>query len=77
VRRSLCRSQKKHTAQRPVWSKLLTFGNGTGLMEEAAIEAALRWRPQFAPEPARCFQRFHRINKLDHALMNVTASGAF
>jgi hypothetical protein len=42
-----------------------------------SVEAALRWRSQFAPEPARCFQRFHRIDKIDHELMNVIASGAF
>ena len=38
---------------------------------------SLRWRSQFTPQPARCFPRFHRINKLDHALMNVIASWAF
>jgi hypothetical protein len=37
----------------------------------------LRWRSQFTPRPARCFPRFHRIDKLDHALMNVIASEAF
>ena len=37
----------------------------------------LSWRPQFAPEPARCFPRFHGINKRDHTLMNIIASGAF
>ena len=37
----------------------------------------LSWRPQFAPEPARCFPRFHGINKRHHALMNIIASGAF
>ena len=41
------------------------------------VEVALRWRSQFAPEPAGCFPRFHRIEKGDHALMNVIASGAF
>jgi hypothetical protein len=38
------------------------------------IEAVLGRRSQFAPEPGRCFQRFHRIDKLDRALMNVIAS---
>jgi hypothetical protein len=42
-------------------------------MEEAATEAALRWRSQFAPEPARCFQTFHRIDKLGRALMPLEA----
>jgi hypothetical protein len=37
---------------------------------------ALRWRSQFAPEPARRFPRFHRIDERDHALMNMIASGA-
>jgi hypothetical protein len=37
----------------------------------------LHWRSQFAPEPARCFSRFHRIDQRDHALKNVIASGAF
>jgi hypothetical protein len=41
------------------------------------VEAALRRRSQFAPEPARCFPRFHRIDKIDHALMNVIARGTF
>jgi len=40
-------------------------------------ETALRWRSQFAPEPANRLSGFHRIDKLDHALMNVIASGAF
>jgi hypothetical protein len=37
---------------------------------------ALRWRPQLAPKPARCFPRLHGIDKFDHKLMKVTASGA-
>jgi hypothetical protein len=41
------------------------------------IEAVLRRRSQFTSEPARYFPRFHRIDKLDHALMNVMASRAF
>jgi hypothetical protein len=41
------------------------------------VEATLRRRSQFAPEPTRYFQRFHRIGWLNHALMNVTASDAF
>jgi hypothetical protein len=35
-----------------------------------------RWRSQFTPQPARRFPRFHR-DKIDHALVNVIASGAF
>ena len=31
----------------------------------------LRWRPQFAPEKARRFYRFHRIANRDQALINV------
>jgi hypothetical protein len=38
---------------------------------------SLRWRSQFTPQPARCFPRFYRIDKLDHPLMNVYTSGAF
>ena len=42
------------------------------------IEAALRWRSQFAPEPARYFLRLHRIiDQLFHTLINVPANGAF
>jgi hypothetical protein len=33
--------------------------------------AALRWRTQFAPEPAGRFPRFHGIAKRDHGLINV------
>jgi hypothetical protein len=33
--------------------------------------AALRWRPQFAPEKTRCFYGFHRIANRDQALTNV------
>jgi hypothetical protein len=40
------------------------------------IEAVLRRRSQFTPEPARCRARLHRIDKLDHSLMNVFTSGA-
>ena len=28
---------------------------------------SLRWRSQFTPQPACCFKRFYRIDKLDHA----------
>ena len=38
------------------------------------IEAVLRRRSQFTPEPARCRARLHRIDKLDHSLMNVFTS---
>jgi hypothetical protein len=31
----------------------------------------LCWRPQFAPEKARCFHGFHRIANRDQALINV------
>jgi hypothetical protein len=40
-------------------------------------EAASRWRSQFTPEPTRGFCGFHRIDLLDHALMNAIASKAF
>ncbi len=57
---------------RPGW-KLTSAGlapNG------AAIQPSLRWRPQFALEPARCFPRFHRIvRRFEHA--RVAASWAF
>ena len=36
---------------------------------------SLRWRSQFTPQPALCFPRLHRIDKIDHELMNVFASG--
>jgi hypothetical protein len=36
----------------------------------------LRWRVQTS-QPARYFPRFHRIDKLTHALMNAMASGDF
>jgi hypothetical protein len=39
----------------------------------APTGAALRWRSQFAPEPACRFEGFDRIDKLDHALMNRPA----
>jgi len=39
------------------------------------IEAVLRRRSQFTPEPTRCRARLHRIDKLDHSL-NVFTSGA-
>ena len=35
------------------------------------------WRSQFAPEPARCFTGFHRVNQFHHALKNAIARGAF
>jgi hypothetical protein len=38
------------------------------------IDAVLRRRSQFTPEPARYFLRFHRIDKVDHALMNMIAN---
>ena len=40
-------------------------------------EAALSRRSQLAAKPARRFPGFHRIRWLDHALMNIIASGAF
>jgi hypothetical protein len=40
------------------------------------IETALRWRSQFAPQPTRSFEGFHRIDQRDRALMNAIASGA-
>ena len=36
----------------------------------------LRWRSQFAPEPARRFTGFHRVNKFDYTLMNMIARRA-
>jgi len=48
-------------------------GNETGRQ----LRRPLRGRSQFALEPARGFQRFHRINKIDHELMNVIANRAF
>jgi hypothetical protein len=36
----------------------------------------LCWRVQFAPEPACCFEGFHRIDKHDYTLMNRTARKA-
>jgi hypothetical protein len=47
-----------------------------GLRERPAAKS-LRWRSQFAPEPAchRC--GFHRVGKRADTLMNVIASGAF
>jgi hypothetical protein len=36
----------------------------------------LRWHSQFAPQPAKCFTRFHRVNNSGHALMGVIASRA-
>jgi hypothetical protein len=36
--------------------------------------AALRWRSQFAPEPARRYRRFHWIAERDHGLMSVLAN---
>jgi hypothetical protein len=35
----------------------------------------LRWRSQFAPEPARRFTGFHRVNSFDHTLMNISHAG--
>jgi hypothetical protein len=37
---------------------------------------SLRRRVQFAPEPARRFAGFHRVDKLHHLLMDVSASWA-
>ncbi len=37
----------------------------------------LRWRSQFSPEPGCRFRGFHRIDKIDHALMNMIASRTF
>jgi hypothetical protein len=42
-----------------------------------SAQRALRWRSQFTPEPASRFQRFHRIAKRDHALMNIIAGRTF
>ena len=35
----------------------------------------LRWRAQFALAPACRLRGFHRVDKLDHALMNLIAQG--
>ena len=48
-----------------------------GIVNGRYKKRRLRWRSQFAPQPAQRFTGFHRVNKFDHALMDVTASRAF
>ena len=46
------------------------------LLRYGQYRAALGWRSQFAPEPARCCEGHHRIDKLGYRLMNGAARRA-
>jgi hypothetical protein len=51
------------------------FGPDFSLNKHGGRISSLGWRSQFAPEPARRFTGFHRVNKFDHTLMNTKPEG--